>query len=201
MIAHLQGKLLTKEPSEVVIDAGGVGYHVLIPLSTYYDLGQPGNTISLHIHTHLRDGAIELFGFGTAGERALFKRLIAISNVGPRTALAVLSGIEPPELLAAVAEGQFARIALVPGIGKKTAERLVLELRDKLPELQVELGAPAHAAQGPGAMRDDLVSALVNLGYKQRDADSAVRRALEESAGEPDFNHLLRRALNQLTRI
>ena len=135
MIAQLRGCLLRKEPQEAVVDVGGVGYRVTIPLSTFYRLGEAGSEVTLLTHTHVREDALALFGFLTAVEQALFERLIAVSGVGPKLAVSVLSGIEAPELVAALRSSDVARLTRIPGVGKKTAERLVVELKDKMQDL------------------------------------------------------------------
>ena len=193
MIAQLRGRLLRKEPQEVVVDVAGVGYRVTIPLSTFYRLAEPGDEVVLLTHTHVREDALALFGFLTATEQALFERLIAVSGVGPKLAIAILSGIEPPDLVAALGSGDIARLTRIPGVGKKTAERLVLELRDKMKDLaatRIEVPAATTA-------KDDLVSALVHLGYSRSEAERGVERALAE--GEGRFEELLRRTLRILS--
>ncbi|MCM2256951.1 MAG: Holliday junction branch migration protein RuvA [Vicinamibacteria bacterium] len=199
MIAHLKGRVLRKEPQEAVIDVGGVGYRVAIPVSTYYKLGDPGAEVELRIHTHVREDALMLFGFLTATEQALFEKLIEISGVGPRLAVTILSGIEVPDLLQALQSGDVARLVRIPGVGKKTAERLVLELKDKVKAL----GAPEPALPAPGALpvhvaKDDLVSALVHLGWSRPEAERGVDRVLKDAPDER-FEDLLRRALRQLS--
>lgn len=199
MIALLTGRLLDKKPNRVVVDVGGVGYDVAVPLSTFYTLGDAGVTVSLRIHTHVREDAIALFGFATALELALFERLIGVSGIGPRVALAVLSGIEPAELVRAVRTQNTARLTAIPGVGKKTAERIGLELKDRLPPaLVAEPGAPAGAADG-GGLRDDLLSALVNLGYQRAAAEKAIDRVVERG-DEASFEESLRAVLRSLTR-
>ena len=191
MIAQLQGRLLRKATQEVVVDVHGVGYRVQIPLSTFYKLPLEGEAVELRTHTHVREDALLLFGFLTGEEQDLFERLIAISGVGPKVALNILSGIEAPELAEALRSSDIARLTRVPGVGKKTAERLVLELKDKMP-------APAAPSPSPAsATRGDLVSALVHLGYSQPEADRAAERALREGAGSR-FEDVLRRALRLL---
>jgi Holliday junction DNA helicase RuvA len=195
MIAHLRGRLLEKHPQRLVVEVGGVGYDVQVPLSTFYNLGEPGTEVSLRVHTHVREDALALFGFATALERDLFERLIAISGVGPRLALAVLSGIEPAELVRAVRAQDIARLTRIPGIGRKTAERITLELKDRLPRaVEPEVSGAAAGAD----LRDDLLSALVNLGYQRAAAERAVATALAEGGG---FEETLRRALRLLTRV
>lgn len=196
MIAQLRGRLLRKEPQEAVIDVGGVGYRVTIPLSTFYRIGEPGAEVTLLTHTHVREDALALFGFLTPVEQALFERLIAVSGVGPKLAVSVLSGIEAEELVAALRSSDLARLTRIPGVGKKTAERLVVELKDKMQDLpSAEAAAPAV----PRAATDDLVSALVHLGYSQPEAERGVERALREH-GEGRFEDLLRFALRALSR-
>lgn len=195
MIGYLRGRLLSKEPTHAIVEAGGVGYRVMIPLSTFYELGEEGTETELHIHTHVRDDAIELYGFPTTGERSLFRRLIGISGVGPKLALAIIGGTGPADLLNAIDEGDYARIAQIPGIGKKTAERLVLELRDKLPEMRSELHAEADALSPASALKVDLVSALVNLGYRRRDAEKAAEGAVQNAGEDTDFGDALKTAL------
>jgi Holliday junction DNA helicase RuvA len=194
VIAELRGRVLRKGPQEVVVDVAGVGYRVAIPLSTFYRLGEPGSEIRLLTHTHVREDALALFGFLTESEQDLFERLIDVAGVGPRLALAILSGIEPPDLVAALRAGDVARLTRIPGVGRKTAERLVLELKDKLKGLAAA-PAPAPAA---GRARDDLVSALVHLGYSRPEAERGVDRVLRDGKDER-FEDLLRRTLRILS--
>ena len=195
MIAHLTGVLLDKQVQRLVIDVGGVGYEVFVPLSTFYSLGDAGSRIALRIHTHVRDNAIQLFGFATPLEIALFERLIAVSGIGPKVALAVLSGIEPTDLIRAVRQADLARLTRIPGVGRKTAERLVVELRDRLPD------AGAGSADAPtspdGDVRDDVLSALANLGYQAAAAEAAVTKVLR-AQDERDFETVLRQVLKTL---
>ena len=196
MIASLRGRLAEKHPSRLVIDVGGVGYDVQVPLSTFYGLGERGTDVSLRVHTHVREDAFSLFGFGTKLELELFEKLIAISGVGPRMALAVLSGIEPPDLIRAIRQGDVARLTGIPGVGKKTAERIGLELKDRLPQ-GVEVEAPVDAPEPEGSeRRADVLSALLNLGYRQPLAERAVERAVRASDG--NFEQTLRQALREL---
>jgi Holliday junction DNA helicase RuvA len=194
MIGHLSGRLLRKEPQEVLVDVGGVGYRVTIPISTFYRLGEEGSPVSLRIHTHVREDALALYGFQSAGEEDLFTRLIGVAGVGPKLAVNILSGIEAQELTEALRSGDLPRLTRVPGVGKKTAERLILELKDKLPPSAHE---PAPAA--PLSGRDDLVSALANLGYSRGEAERALDRA-QAGAASHRFEDLLRAALQVLSR-
>ena len=198
MIAFLRGRLLEKHPNRIVVDVGGVGYDVHVPVSSFYGLGEPGGEVTLRVHTHVREDVIALFGFVTALELQLFERLIAVNGIGPRLALAVLSGIEPPDLIQAIQRADIVRLTGIPGIGKKTAERVVLELKDKMAQLAVAPPA-AEAPAVHGAMRDDLLSALLNLGYHRPAAEKALDRVLEQ---EPDgtFEQALRAALKHLSR-
>jgi Holliday junction DNA helicase RuvA len=170
-----------------------VGYRLTIPVSTFYRLGEEGDEISLRVHTHVREDALALYGFLAAEEQALFERLIDVAGVGPKLAINILSGIETPELVTALRSSDVARLTRIPGVGKKTAERLVLELKDKMPAVT----AAAEAAPAPSSPKEDLVSALVHLGYSRPEAERGVERALREDAGGR-FEDLLRRALRVL---
>ncbi len=197
MIARLSGTLLEARPEAVVLDVGGVGYAVAIPLGTYAALPAAGAKATLFVHTHVREDAIALFGFATAEERALFEKLLSVSGIGPKVALAVLSGLPIGELVAAIAAQDARRLATIPGIGKKLAERLALELKDKV----------GPAAAGPGGagtpprsgLASDAVSALVNLGYKPAHAEAAVEAAAKSASGD-DLSALLQAALRSLSR-
>lgn len=195
MIALLRGRISEKHPQRIIVDVGGVGYDVQVPLSTFYNLGDPGADVILRVHTHVREDVIALFGFVTPLELELFERLIAINGVGPRLALAVLSGIEPAELVRAVRLQDVARLTAIPGVGKKTAERIVLELKDRLPAaLQAEATRPRSPED---ELRDDVVSALLNLGYQRVPAEKAADRA---APGGGNFQDVLKRALQALAR-
>jgi len=199
MIAALRGTLLEKHPNRIILDVGGVGYDVQVPLSTFYAIGDAGGDVSLRVRTHVREDAISLYGFLTALELDLFDRLIAINGIGPKVALAVLSGIEAAELVRAVRGQDVARLTRIPGVGKKTAERIGLELKDRLPaSLQAGGAAPAPAAPGE-QMRDDLLSALVNLGYHRPVAEKAVAQVLAASSGA-GFEQALKDVLRQLMK-
>jgi Holliday junction DNA helicase RuvA len=197
VIAQVRGRLLRKEPQEAVVDVGGVGYRVAIPLSTFYRIGEPGIEVTLLTHTHVREDALALFGFLTETEQALFERLIAVSGVGPKLALSILSGIEAPDLVAALRSSDVIRLTRIPGVGKKTAERLVLELKDKVQGLAAS-EAEAPAASPAGSAKEDLVSALVHLGYSRPEAERGVDRALKED-GTGRFEDLLRLSLRILS--
>lgn len=202
MIAHLRGKILDKHPNRIVVDVNGVGYEVFVPLSTFYGIGEPGAELALRIHTHVREDSLSLFGFATLLEQELFERLIGVSGIGPKLALAVLSGIEPPELVRAVERADVARLTAIPGIGKKTSERIVLELKDRMPRAKVAAAAGASAPPEPPPLRDDLVSALVNLGYHRPLAEKAVDAATRTLGASPDagFERLLKTALRELAK-
>ena len=199
MIGRLRGTLAEKQPSRVIVDVGGVGYDVQVPLSTYYGLGEPGTGVSLRIHTHVREDVIALYGFATAMEHDLFERLIAISGVGPKLALAVLSGIEPPELIRAVRLQDVARLTAIPGVGKKTAERIGLELKDRLPSSLQAIGQAEVGTAPEDQMRTDLVSALLNLGYQRSAAEKAIDKELN-AAPEAGFEQVLRNVLRAMMR-
>jgi len=202
MIGRLSGRILRCTPGELLLDVGGVGYVVQIPLGTFYQLSKGGSgTATVHVHTHVREDALQLFGFATEEERTAFERLLSISGVGPKLALAVLSGIEPSDLIVAVEQADHARLVRIPGVGRKTAERIVLELRER-PDARRKARPPsadASTAGGPGGLRADAVSALENLGYPRDRAWSAVDEAATGGAGE-SLEALLRAALRRLLR-
>jgi Holliday junction DNA helicase RuvA len=197
MIAVLRGHLLEKHPSRLIVDVHGVGYDVQVPVSTFYQAGEPGAPVTLRIHTHVREDQIALFGFATALEHDLFERLIGVNGIGPKLALSVLSGIESADFIRAVEQGDVGRLTRIPGVGRKTAERMTLELRDRLPKSDDTTPAPATALDGP---RGDVVSALVNLGYQAAAVDKAVAAVVKDAAADTTFEDLLRRALRQLSR-
>ena len=204
MIAKLTGKLDQKQPNIIIIDVGGVGYEVTIPVSTFYELGEPGSDVSLRIHTNVREDAIQLFGFWTAREKELFLRLTSVSGIGPKLAITMLSGMAAAELITAIRNNDIARLTTVPGVGRKTAERLVVELRDKLAKMTFDEGEPelaaAHAAGGDEeAIREDTAAALMSLGYPKAIAEKAVASALREE-GARTIEAVLKRALKRLSR-
>ena len=200
MIALLRGSLIEKHPSRIVVDVGGVGYDVQVPLSTFYGLGEPGATVVLRIHTHVREDLIALYGFSTPLEQDLFERLIAISGIGPKLGLAVLSGIEPADLIRAIRSQDVARLTKIPGVGKKTAERIGLELKDRLPAQATPAAGLVPASGRPeDQLRDDLLSALVNLGYQSTAAEKAIDHALKASP-DAGFEQALRDALRSMMK-
>jgi Holliday junction DNA helicase RuvA len=198
VIAHLRGRLFEKHPNRIVVEVSGVGYDISVPLSTFYGLGEPGSEIALRIHTHVREDALQLFGFATNVEQQLFERLISVSGIGPKVSLAVLSGIEPSDLIRAIERGDIARLTAIPGVGKKTAERIVLELKDRLPRAAIGAGADAASAAAP-EVKDDVLSALINLGYHRPLAEKAADSAVKGIPGG-DFERTLKQALRELAR-
>jgi len=199
VIAFLRGRILEKHPNRVVVDVGGVGYDVAVPLSTFYGLAEAGAEVALRVHTHVREDALALFGFATVLEQQLFERLLGISGIGPKVALAVLSGMEPPDLVRAIEQGDVARLTTIPGVGKKTSERIVLEMKDRVP--RPEVAATADAADAaPSSLRDDLVSALVNLGYHRPLAEKSVDAALKALGPREGFERTLKQALRELAK-
>lgn len=199
MIARLAGTLAEKTPGRMIVDVQGVGYDVQVPLSTFYVAGEPGDSVVLRVHTHVREDVIALYGFATGLEQELFERLISVSGIGPKLALAVLSGIEPPDLVRAIRAQDVARLTAIPGVGKKTAERIGLELKDRMPQ---SVQAAAEAAK-PGSpedqLRADLLSALLNLGYQRAPAEKAIDRELKASP-EARFEDALRAVLRSLMK-
>lgn len=197
MIASLRGTLVEKSPSRLIVETNGVGYDVQVPLSTFYVVGDAGASVSLRIHTHVREDVIALYGFATALEQQLFERLISISGVGPKLALSVLSGIEPADLIRAVRTQDIVRLTAIPGVGKKTAERIGLELKDRLPAALQAMGQ-SQVERAPGdTVRDDLLSALLNLGYQRGAAEKAIEQTLGESR-EMAFDAALKDVLRRL---
>lgn len=197
MIAHLTGKLLEKHANTAIVDVVGVGYEVTIPLSTFYELGEAGSDVSLRVHTHVREDAIQLFGFKSGRERDLFLRLIGVQGVGPKLAITMLSGMSADEMVLAIRKEDLARLIGIPGVGRKTAERLVVELRDKMAELQEsKTGAESMPSDG---VFDDALSALINLGYQRAAAEKALNQAAKEGT-EITVQKLLRRSLQILAK-
>lgn len=208
MIAHLSGTLLSKQPNSVILDVGGVGYEVNIPVSTFYDLDEPGASVQLRIYTHVREDTLQLFGFKTSRERELFLKVISVSGIGPQLGIKLLSGMSADETIASIRTNNLAKLTLIPGIGRKTAERLVMELRDKVAslssaELEEELGAKTEAGAPiptEDSMRADVLSALLNLGYQRSSAEKAVSSAVDEG-GEISVELILRRSLRKLAKV
>ena len=200
MIAFLRGRVVEKLPNRVVVDVQGVGYDVHVPLSTFYEVGEAGDEVAFRVYTHVREDALQLYGFLTDLEKQLFERLIGVSGIGPKLAVVVLSGMDPRDLLGAVQRGDVVKLTGIPGIGKKTAERIVLELKDRLMQLAVPVASEAPAAASAAdRQRADLISALQNLGYHRPQAEKAVETA---SAAAPDasFEQALKAALKELMR-
>jgi Holliday junction DNA helicase RuvA len=196
VIARLKGTLAEKSPNRIVVDVAGVGYDVLVPLSTFYGLGDAGSAVTLRIHTHVREDVIALYGFASALEQELFERLIAVNGIGPKLALAVLSGIDPGELVRAIRAQDVARLTRIPGIGKKTAERIGLELKDRLPHGPSPEEAPSS---GDDDVRADLLSALTNLGYNRAVAEKTIETAIKR-APTAAFEQLLRDILRGMMK-
>ncbi len=192
MIAHLRGKLLSKHPNQAIVETNGVGYDIVISVPTYSDLPGAGSEVALHIHTHVREDQIALYGFLHPAEKQLFEKLITVSGIGPKLAITILSGMAADAMAAAIRSNDIARLTKIPGIGKKTAERMVLELRDKLP-------TPTSATVLPtlSAVEDDVLSALLNLGYQRAAAEKALEKAPKNSQS---FDVIFREALAALTR-
>lgn len=196
MIAYLEGRLARKAPTEAVVLVGGVGYKLFIPVSTFYVLPDEGADVRLRVHTHVREDALALYGFAAAVEEHLFQRLISVAGVGPALALKIMSGLEPEALVVAIRSGDLRRLNAIPGVGKKTAERLVLELRDKMPASVAAEEARASGAEEASSVIEDLVSALVNLGFPRAPAEkeaSAVLAEDEDAAFETALKKVLRR--------
>lgn len=196
MIAVLKGLLLHKEPNRAIIDASGVGYCALIPVSTYIKLGEVGSPIELFIHTYLADDSINLYGFATSEEKETFLKLIQISGIGPKLAMNILSGISPADLEEAVKAGDVSRISLIPGIGKKTALRLAMELQDKFKEKERILSIGPQSKE-----TDDLLSALQNMGFRRKEVEQVVREVVSSNKKKANFDHLLRECLKRLAKI
>ena len=196
MIAHLRGTLLEKHPNQVIVEAGGVGYDVAIPVSAYSSLPEKGSEVRLHVHTHVREDALLLFGFVSAADKMLFEKLIGVSGIGPKLAITALGGLTGADLSAAIRSGAVEQLVRIPGVGKKTAERMVLELRDKLGPMDAA-ASPAGAASARSAfppVEEDVISALMNFGATRASAESAVIKARSGSESN-EFDALFRRAL------
>ncbi len=201
MIGFLAGKILEKEANTVMVDVGGVGYEVTIPLSTFYELGEVGADIKLRIFTYVREDALQLFGFKTARERDLYLKLISVQGIGAKSGITMLSGMSADEIVAAIRTDNIARLTSIPGVGRKTAERMVIELRDKIGDLAFAASATASAegAGGADSVFDDALSALVNLGYQRNAAEKALQQAAKDGT-DLTVQKLLRSALQKLAK-
>ncbi len=197
MIAHLKGQLTYKSPEYSIVDVNGVGYQVFTPLSTYYTLPNPGQTVSLRVHTRVREDELKLFGFLTEEEQTIFQKLITINKVGPRLALGILSGMSPADLLSAVMSNDSARLSTIPGVGKKTAERLTLEMKDKLADIELKMDHRPESQPKEG-FYDDALSALINLGYKKPVAEKALKTIYNQSNKDAGLEYLIKESLNIL---
>jgi Holliday junction DNA helicase RuvA len=191
MISRLRGRLFEKKPGQVIVDVNGVGYQVFIAMPTYASIPDPGAEVALDIHTHVREDAIHLYGFSTSRERSIFERLTEISGIGPRLALTILSGSSVDDLISSIRKGDLARLTSIPGVGKKTAERILLELRDKLRDFAVEAEK--------GGSEADVMSAMENLGYNRAAVEGAIRGVLGGGA-DPGFDELFKQTLQILTK-
>ncbi len=195
MIAYLKGNMIQKSPNQVILDIGGVGYCARIPLSTYLKLGDLNETVELFIYTHVTDNSLSLYGFSTEDEREIFLKLISISGIGPKLALNVLSGIEASDLEDAIRRSDVARISLIPGIGKKTALRIALELQEKLEEKEKVLAVKGFQE------KEDLISALMNLGFKRKEVERIVEETIKTISLEAGFEKLLRESLKSMAKV
>jgi Holliday junction DNA helicase RuvA len=207
MIAHLNGRLLSKEPNSVIVDVSGVGYEVTIPLSTFYELESEGSNVQLRIYTHVKEDALQLYGFKSERERKLFVNFISVSGIGPKIGIALLSGMSADELINSIKSNNLARLTLIPGVGRKTAERLIVDLREKMTTLaasQVEeetgVRPEAAGASPEDSVRSDALSALLNLGYQRSPAEKAIDAVLNDG-GEMTVESVLRRGLRKLARV
>lgn len=204
MIAHLSGTLLSKNPNSVIVDVSGVGYEVNIPVSTFYELEDAGSNVKLRIYTHVKEDSLQLYGFKTARERELFINFISVSGIGPKIGIALLSGMSADELIASIKANNLARLTLIPGVGKKTAERLIVDLREKMTalataQIEEETGVKPEAAEVSSAdhVRSEALSGLINLGYQRSAAEKAIDSALSEG-GDISVESVLKRSLRKL---
>jgi len=198
MIAHLKGKLTYKSPIEIAIDVNGVGYQVFVPLSTFYALPELKEDIFLDIHTHMREESLKLFGFYTTDEKRIFEKLIAINKVGPKLALTILSGMSPAELFTTIDSNDIGKLSTIPGIGRKTAERLILEMRDKMGGISLDSEIKKDSIPQNGLFEDAL-SALVNLGYKKNQADQTLKKVYPEGETGDSIEDIIKKSLNLLS--
>lgn len=197
MIGYLKGNLISKSPSSVLLDVNGVGYLVTIPVSTFYDLPEEGTPVSLYTYTHVREDILALYGFRTTREKKLFEKLISVSGIGPKMAVSFLSGMTAEELIPAIQRQDIAKLSTIPGVGRKTAERVALELREQIPALLSEV---AQTAEEKPPMQEDLISALTNLGYHRNLAERAVKAALEKASADAGFEDLLKQSLQRISQ-
>jgi holliday junction DNA helicase RuvA len=197
MIAHLKGQLTYKSPEYTIVDVNGVGYKVFTPLSTYYALPGSGQAVSLRIHTRVREDELKLFGFLTEEEQTIFQKLITINKVGPRLALGILSGMSPADLLSALMNNDAAKLSTIPGVGKKTAERLTMEMKDKLADMVLSMEHQPDSAPTQGFF-DDALSALCNLGYKKPEAEKALKMIYNQNSKDASLEELIKESLNIL---
>mgnify|MGYP001476802982 FL=1 len=198
MIAHLKGKLTYKSPIEIAIDVNGVGYQVFVPLSTFFALPELEEDVFLDIHTHMREESLKLFGFYTTDEKRIFEKLIAINKVGPKLALTILSGMSPAELFTAIDSNNIGRLSTIPGIGRKTAERLILEMRDKMDGISLDSDIKKDSIPQNGLF-DDALSALVNLGYKKNQAEQTLKKVYPEGEVGDSIEDIIKKSLNLLS--
>lgn len=200
MIARIRGTLVYKSISHVIVDAHGIGYRVFVPLTTFYELPETGQSVTLHIHTHLKEDALNLYGFHMPEDQDIFRLLISVGGIGPKLALNILSGIPARELIRAVTQENLSRLTAVPGLGKKTAERIVLELKDKFFKIDIDQVVRQDVVDGErdDTVKEDALSALINLGYKQSAAKSALDKAIAASTGDLSLDVLLKEALKRL---
>ena len=194
MIAHLRGRLISKHPNQAIVEAAGVGYDVTISIPTFSELPSLNNEVALHIHTHVREDALALYGFLRVEEKQLFEKLITVSGIGPKLAITILSGVAPTDMVGAIRTNDYARLTKIPGVGKKTAERMCVELRDKL-----EGFGETPTPKSVSPVEDDVISALTNLGYQRPLAEKAVERAVA-SVGRENFDEMFRAALGGLSK-
>ena len=201
MIARIKGILIYKSISHVIVDTHGIGYRIFVPLTTFYELPEMGQSVNLNIYTHVKEDALHLFGFHALEDQSIFQMLISVSGIGPKLALNILSGIPAREFIRAVTQGNLSRLVAIPGVGKKTAERMVLELKDKI--LKIDLGEVAvegvSGRERDDAMKEDALSALINLGYKNAAARNAIDKVIAEASGSLSLDILLKEVLKSLS--
>ncbi len=200
MIARLSGSLYSKEPNRLIVDVNGVGYEVLIPLSTFYEIGEVHSPVQLLIHTHVREDTLVLYGFKTPKEKQMFEQLTSISGIGPKLGIGILSGMSVDELVPAIRSSNLARLTAIPGVGRKTAERLIVELRDKVSKIETLSAGSEGPPLAKSAQEEDVISALLNLGYSKPQAEKALQQSLAAARDGQPFETLLKTSLQQLAR-